>query len=76
MAAPERQIRYILTLVVEGGWPDQTLVPRPAEMQRELRATFDQPITLEASQAVQNPSAHPERYYEVQADPAFEPDEI
>jgi hypothetical protein len=49
MAASEGQARYILTLVVEGGWPDESLVPRPDDMQRELRATFDRPITIQAS---------------------------
>jgi hypothetical protein len=76
MAASQGQARYILTLVVEGGWPDESLVPRPDEMQRELRATFDKPISLEASQAVQNPSAHTQRYYEIHADAALSPDEI
>ena len=76
MAEHAGQTRYILTLVVEGGWPDESLVPRPDEMQRELRATFDKPITLVASDAVQNPSANSQRYYEVQADAGLGPDEI
>jgi hypothetical protein len=76
MAEHEARTRYILTLVVEGGWPDESLVPRPDEMERELRATFDKPIILEASRAVQNPGAHTQRYYEVQADSALGPDEI
>jgi hypothetical protein len=76
MAAHEGRTRYILTLLIEGGWPDESLVPSPDEMQRELRATFDKPITVEASQAVQNPGAHTQRYYELQADSALNPDEI
>jgi hypothetical protein len=76
MAADEGRTRYILTLLVHGGWPNESLVPSPDEMQRELRATFDKPITIQASQAGQNPSAHTQRYYELQTDPTLSPDEI
>jgi hypothetical protein len=76
MAEHESRTRYILTLVVEGGWPDEGLVPSPNEMQGELRATFDRPFTVEASQTGQNPGAHTQRYYELQADSALSPNEI
>jgi hypothetical protein len=76
MAAHDGQTRYILTLLVEGGWPDESLVPRPDEMERELRSTFDKPITIQVSRTGQNPSAHTQRYYELLADPGLSPNEI
>jgi hypothetical protein len=76
MAADEGRTRYILTLLVQGGWPNESLVPSPDEIQRELRATFDKPITIQASQTGQNPGANTQRYYELQADRALSPSEI
>ena len=76
MAAEEGSTRYILTLLVEGGWPDESLVPRPDEMQREVRAIFDKPIEIRASAASQNPGAHTQRYYELLAHPSLTPTEI
>src|SRR4051795_7463042 len=76
MAAEEQSTRYILTLLAEGGWPDESRVPTPVEMQREAGTIFDKPIEIRSSDATQNPGAHVQRYYEVQADPSLTPMEI
>ncbi len=45
MALPTNPIRYIVTLSVPGGWPDQSTELRPADMERELRSIFGANIT-------------------------------
>jgi hypothetical protein len=76
MAPEAGQQRYILTLLVEGGWPDESLVPRPEALQQELEAVFQSPVTVRASPAAQNPGAHTQRYYELQASPALTPETL
>jgi hypothetical protein len=76
MALPVDSTRYILTLSVRGGWPDESLVPRPDDMERELRAIFGAAISVQAARTAQNPGANVRRYYELEADSALTPIEI
>lgn len=76
MAEEAKHTRYILMLSVDGGWPDESLVPRPDDMERELGKTFAVPLSVQAAETAQNPSANVRRYYELAADPALAPNEI
>ena len=76
MALPVNPTRYILTLSVSGGWPDESLVPRPDDMERELQAIFGVAMSVQAARTGQNPGAHVMRYYEVEADSTLTPIEI
>ena len=76
MAAEEKRTRYILMLSVEGGWPDESLVPRPDDIERELQNTFARPLSVQAVQRAQNLSANVTRYYELSADPGLAANEI
>ena len=76
MALPVNPTRYILMLSVSGGWPDESLVLRPDDMERELRAIFGVAISVQAARTAQNPGANVRRYYELEADPALPPTEI
>ena len=76
MAARVDPIRYIVTLSVAGGWPDESLVPRADNMERELRTIFGAAISVQAARTGQNPGANVRRYYELEADSAITPTEI
>ena len=76
MALPANPIRYIVTLSVPGGWPDQSTELRPADMERELRSIFGANITVRAARITQSPGANVARYFELEADGALPPTEI
>jgi hypothetical protein len=58
MTAEKQHTRYLLMLSVAGGWPDESLVPRPDDMERELKDTFALPLSVKAAETAQNPAAN------------------
>jgi hypothetical protein len=76
MASPQNPVRYIVTLSVPGGWPDQSTELRPADLEREVRATFEATILVQAARTTQSPGANVARYFELEADAALTPIEI
>ena len=76
MVLPPNPTRYIVTLSVPGGWPDQATELRPAEMQQELRSIFQATVSVRASRKTQSPGANVARYFELEVDPALTPTEI
>ena len=75
MAMPS-PVRYIVTLSVPGGWPDQATELQPADIERELRSIFGATVSVQAARATQSPGANVARYFELAADAALNPTEI
>jgi len=69
-------VRYIVTLSVPGGWPDQATELQPADIERELRSIFGATVSVQAARTTQSPGANVARYFELEADAAVTPTEI
>lgn len=76
MALPVNRRRYILMLSVRGGWPDEAVVPRPDDIERELEPDPAAAISVHTAGRIQNPAANIRRYYELEADSAVTPIQI
>jgi hypothetical protein len=76
MATPQNPVRYIVTLSVPGGWPDQATELQPADIERELRSIFGATVSVQAARATQSPGANVARYFELEADAGLTPIEI
>ena len=67
---------YILILSVDGGWPDEGLVPDPAAFEQRVRETSTCPVSIRMPERAQNPTANQQRYYTVEAESSVEPTEL
>jgi len=76
MSVPSDPTRYIVTLSVPGGWPDQSTELRPEELEGQLRAVFAVECTVRAARITQSPGANVARYFELEADSALAPTEL
>jgi hypothetical protein len=76
MASPANPVRYIVTLSVPGGWPDQSTELRPADLEREVGSILGTTISVRAARTTQSPGANVARYFELEADAALTPIEI
>ena len=76
MTLPAGPVRYILTLSVPGGWPDQSTELQPADIEREVRSIFGTMVSVQAARTTQSPGANVARYFELDADAALNPIEI
>jgi len=73
---PSDPTRYIVTLSVPGGWPDQSTELRPEELEGQLRAVFGAETTVRAARTTQSPGANVARYFELEVDPQLAPTEL
>ena len=76
MSLPSDPTRYIVTLSVPGGWPNQSTELRPEELEGQLRAVFGAETVVRAARTTQSPGANVARYFELEADPALVPTEL